>query len=127
MKIKTIMLIDDSEEEHYLTEYVIKKYDPSLVMIQAYDGDEALAMLAEMEEHPSLILLDINMPRMNGFEFLEEYQKLYSSSVVVMLSSSDQGSDKKRAFEYSVVKQYIIKPIEVQDLENLAKLDICSK
>lgn len=122
MQIKSIMIVDDSESDQYITERVIKEFDSSIIISKAYDGDEALEMLKDMDEQPSLILLDINMPRMNGLEFLEHYKSQNPSSIVVMLSSSDQERDKTKAFSYDVVKQYIIKPLEVKDLENIAKL-----
>jgi len=60
-------------------------------VLQAYDGQEALEVLKDLDTQPDVIFLDINMPRMNGHEFLEEYSKWDKCSVVIiMLTSSDK-------------------------------------
>lgn len=120
MKKKSIMIIDDSEADQLLTRCIIENYNPNIEIHQAYDGEEALEKLTKLEEKPELILLDINMSRMGGFDFLEEYSKNNDSSmVVVMLSSSDRTEDKDNALKYPCVKDYVTKSISIGDLENL--------
>lgn len=122
MTIKKIMIVDDSDADHYLTEIVVQDYDEDLTVVKAFDGEEALEMLPTMDEPPCLILLDINMPRMGGFEFLENYKDLDTKpSVVVMLSSSDQDHDKSKALEFDEVSEYIVKPLDLADLEGIIK------
>jgi CheY-like chemotaxis protein len=71
-----------------------------------------------------VILLDINMPLMNGFEFLETLSTLQTveqgTSVVVMLTSSSFNGDRARALEFSMVKDYIVKPLGKQRARELA-------
>lgn len=123
MDIRSIMIVDDSEPDQFLAESVIKKFDPSVKILQAYDGQEALEKLDAMEAQPSLILLDINMPRMNGFEFLEEYNKREEKAVVIaMLTSSDQNQDKLKATNFGCVQEYFIKPLQVKYLEDISKM-----
>jgi len=117
MKLKSILIVDDSDSDQYLTKHLFEEYDKDIQIFQAYDGEEALQMLKAMNEVPSLILLDINMPRMDGFEFLDNY-KDENASVVIMLSSSDQDRDKKKALSYDLVKHYVVKPLEIEDLES---------
>lgn len=121
MPIKSIMVVDNSDADHLITEILIRDYNPAIEIIKAYDGAEALEILKKSDEEPSLILLDINMPGMDGFTFLEHYKDIHTSTVVVMLSSSDQEKDKTKALAYEPVKQYMVKPISVLDLETLEK------
>lgn len=123
MDISSIMIVDDSESDQYLTQMIIEQYNPDIQILQAYDGLEALEILDALEEQPSIILLDINMPRMNGFEFLEEYNKRNNpAAVIAMLTSSDQDRDKKKSMVYGCVKTYFVKPLDVDDIEALGEI-----
>jgi CheY-like chemotaxis protein len=114
------MIIDDSDTDQYLSTHIIKKYDSNIEILQAYDGEEALEILKALPIQPDLIFLDINMPRMNGHEFLEEYDKWEKrSEVIIMLTSSDQEQDKKKSLAYQCVKKYYVKPIEIMDLKTI--------
>ena len=125
MTIKSIMIIDDNETEHFINEAVIHDYDENIEIYKAYDGKEAIELLSSMNEQPSLILLDINMPCMGGLEFLEKYNDLQKPKVIVaLLSSSEQEKDKNEAFEYNFVKKYVIKPLSIEHLKEIAKLEI---
>lgn len=121
MTIKSIMTVDDSEADQFLTRHVIEAFDENIEISEAYDGREALAMLEEMDQHPCVILLDINMPTMNGFEFLEEYNKRDDhSAIIAMLTSSGQDQDKEKTKNFKFVKTYLVKPLRVTDIETLA-------
>lgn len=120
MNMNTVMIIDDSDTDQYLSTHIIKKYDSNIEILQAYDGEEALEILKALPIQPDLIFLDINMPRMNGHEFLEEYDKWEKrSEVIIMLTSSDQEQDKKKSLAYQCVKKYYVKPIEIMDLKTI--------
>ena len=123
MKIETIMLVDDNETDQFLHEVIFEKFDSDVKLIKAYDGREALEKLAEIDGSVDAIFLDINMPGMNGFDFLQEYDESpYPSVAVIMLSSSGRESDIEKAMSYKFVKSYISKPLEVDDLELLNAL-----
>jgi CheY-like chemotaxis protein len=111
--IQRVLVIDDSETDQFICSCVLEEHNESIEIIKAYDGKEGLEILATLDKHPELILLDINMPRMNGHEFLEEYQATYDNptSVVVMLTSSSQLQDKEEAMRYGFVKEYQQKPL----------------
>lgn len=91
------------------------------------NGQEALAGLTKMLEAgkklPSIILLDINMPIMDGWEFLEDFVKIPNSNTeevtIFIISSSIDPRDFLRAKSFSVVNNYIVKPIFKKDLVKL--------
>tara|TARA_B100002003_G_C13798030_1_gene394094 strand:+ start:110 stop:502 length:393 start_codon:yes stop_codon:yes gene_type:complete len=123
--MKTILMIDDSEVEQFLNEAIIQEFDPNIRILKAYDGIEGLELLAELDFVPDAILLDINMPRMNGHEFLEEYSKTMGDAkvpVVVMLTSSEQHIDREKAQKHECVKDYFLKPLNSAQLSELMNL-----
>lgn len=124
MKVSSVMVVDDSEGDQLLTKMVIEEFDPSIEVLQAYDGKEALDILVALSSPPEIIFLDINMPGMNGREFLEEYNKLNqstlkSSAVVLMLSSSNQEEGERKSLQYSFVKKYTEKPVVLDILKEI--------
>ncbi|MEM7650823.1 MAG: response regulator [Pseudomonadota bacterium] len=122
--MKTVLIIEDNEADQFLGELTIQRVRPDVQVLKAADGQEALDMLAENGIEPDLILLDINMPRMNGHEFLEAYSNNNERQipVVVMLTSSDQERDKEQASGYHCVKDYLLKPIKPETVEDLQKI-----
>lgn len=125
-KVNCIMLIDDNPDDNFIHERVIRKTMGSTVqIISKPSGIEALAYLkskaAHHESHPDLIFLDINMPGMNGWEFLEEYRKLdkelQSRVVVVMLTTSDDPDDKIKAQMLGIPFDFKTKPLTREMLE----------
>ena len=113
MNSKTIFLIDDSEPDQYLWKYIIQELDDRIQVLQAYDGQEALDLLLDTQIKPDVILLDLNMPGMDGFEFLENYSDKFQNdhSTIIIFSSSEQPKDQEKAAEFAFVKSYFIKPI----------------
>ena len=122
MKITSILVVDDDENDQFICEYTIRKFDPSIRVLKALDGAEALDILHR--ETPDAIILDINMPVMNGFEFLDRYAAEFSvhAPVVALLTSSRLGKDRERAMQYSFVKSYFEKPLQADHLRVLAGL-----
>ena len=122
MKITSILVVDDDENDQFICEYTIRKYDPSIRVLKAFDGTEALDILHG--ETPDAIILDINMPVMNGFEFLDRYAEEFEvhAPVVAMLTSSHLGKDRERAMQYSFVKSYFEKPLQADHLRLMSEL-----
>ena len=122
MKIHSILVVDDDENDQFICEYTIRKFDPSIRVLKAFDGSEALDVLRT--ETPDAIILDINMPVMNGFEFLDRYATEFEvhAPIVALLTSSRLGKDRERAMQYSFVKSYFEKPLQADHLRVMAEL-----
>jgi CheY-like chemotaxis protein len=86
------------------------------------NGLEALTLLKATT--PDVIILDINMPVMNGFEFLEHYREEFATHapVVAMLTSSHHAADRERALHYDFVTSYFEKPLTPENLRAMAML-----
>lgn len=122
--MRTILIVEDDEADQFLHEVVIRRARPDVEIVKAFDGREALDLLAKIGTPPDLILLDINMPRLGGHDFLAEYVEQYHDEipVIAVLTTSDQAADRERTMKYAVVKDYIVKPIRMPDV---VKLDQC--
>ncbi len=127
---KTILIIDDSEIQRYLAERTIKKAMGSVCILHQSDGKEALKFLEELEQRgkknfPSIILLDINMPLMDGFDFLESFTKLkqtnesYGEIKIIMYSSSELWEEVERALAYDCVAGHISKALPPDEMITL--------
>ena len=126
-EIMCIMLVDDNKNDNFFHEREIKKTHLETYVIPKESGAEALEYLNSMIESgntkPTLIFLDINMPGMDGWGFLDEYSKLdkdiQSGIIVVMLTTSDNPETKVRAMSWSSVSDYITKPLTKEIMEDL--------
>ncbi|KRD63557.1 hypothetical protein ASE40_21360 [Flavobacterium sp. Root935] len=119
MKTPTILLIEDDELDTISVERSLKKLEIQYELHTAYNGLEALHLLrgeAGKALYPDVILLDINMPRMNGIEFLKIIrgdEKLKDLKVFIMTTSSES-NDRINA-ENLGISGYIIKPLNYTD------------
>ena len=112
-----ICLIDDDPDHVLIITRAIRELGDESTVQAASDGDEALAWLRSAEKLPDLILLDINMPGLSGFDVLEALKadERLKSVPVVMLTSSDASADVARAYELGA-SGYISKPSYLHDL-----------
>jgi CheY-like chemotaxis protein len=117
--ITCIMLIDDDKNDNFFHERAIRKYNPDIKIITYLSAEEALRHLAGTENAPDVIFLDINMPGMNGWEFLEEYHNLtkgrQKSLIITMLSTSENPDDMERAGKKGVF--FKSKPLTIDMLQ----------
>ena len=118
-----ILLVEDDEVDVMMVQRAFKKHGIDNPLHVAESGDKALAVLRGQNGPklvPKLILLDFNMPRMNGIAFLKELRAdpELKALPTVALTSSSQPSDKATAFEYNVAG-YFIKPVSYEALVEL--------
>lgn len=114
--IETIVLVDDSKIDNKLHTRVIERTGLVKNILSFTMADDAIKYFRNPGALPaSLVFLDINMPRMNGFELLDaaikEFGERFHPSIIVMLTTSLDPSDKARAGEYTVVREYFQKPL----------------
>lgn len=113
-KLLNILLVDDDKVDVKNVERALKKNHLSNPLFVAANGIEALRMLRDgtVPESRRLILLDINMPKMNGIEFLRELRAdpALQNSTVVVLTTSNDDADKLAAFDLHVAG-YLLKPV----------------
>jgi CheY-like chemotaxis protein len=124
-KLNCILLVDDDVATNYLTRMVLEEADVAETIETTLNGKEALAFLTNTGKYenntndlfpqPSLIFLDINMPVMDGWEFLDAYQKLpehqRAKIIIVMLTTSLNPDDKIRAETATDVTSFRNKPM----------------
>ena len=127
-KLQKILLVDDSESDNYIHARKIAKADVTDEIIVKYSGIEALDYLCNKNSEedyprPQLIFLDINMPGMNGWEFMEAYdqieEKMKANVVITMLTTSIADSDKELAMKRSDINAYENKPLTEKKLWNI--------
>ena len=124
---ETVLLIDDSAFDNKLHKRVIERTGLVRNVLTFTMADDALAYMRKEGAIPvDLILLDINMPRMDGFELMDaaidEFGEAFMPSVVVMLTTSMDPGDQNRAANYSVVQDYFLKPLTSDKFKKLYEL-----
>lgn len=119
----TCLLIDDNYIDNFVTSKLLANTNFAKNIVVKQFPSEAIDSLRDGSVKPDVIFLDLRMPIMNGFEFLQEFDKLdinKDNIKVFMLSSSLDPIDIKRSFDNKYVTQFIHKPLTKQLLEELA-------
>lgn len=120
---KTCLLIDDNYIDNFVTSRLLEnsKFVEKVVVCQSSHG--AIEMLREGLVSPDVIFLDLRMPVMDGFEFLQAYDELSIDKAgikIFMLSSSLDPTDIKRSFDNQYITQFLHKPLTKKILEELS-------
>lgn len=131
-KINTCCIIDDDPIFIYGTKRMMKETDFCHSIIVFNNGEDALTGLKEAykidHKLPEIIFLDLNMPIMNGWEFLDEFVKLpnisLSKTVIYVISSSVDPKDIEKVKEYELISNYILKPITPNDFETVLNTNL---
>ncbi|HJY14360.1 MAG TPA: response regulator [Flavobacterium sp.] len=117
---KKILVIDDNPTDRYIAKRMAEKYHFAEEIVLQESALEALNYIKSLERTPDLlpqlIFLDINMPGMNGYEFLEEYAKLSetikSNCIILMITTSLHPDDFKRAENDPSIFRFLNKPLD---------------
>ncbi len=121
--LNTVMVIDDSEIDLLFARIVLERSGVAHRLVLLESAQQALQWLVGPPTCAvDLILLDINMPGMNGFEFLAAYSQQCARPVpVVMLSSSPDPADRAQALRHGFVRDYLTKPLTPATAAGLAQ------
>lgn len=129
-KIKCILLIDDDKVTNFYNKKIVKRHSQYEDVIALTSGQEALNFIKDAIKgitiKPDLIFLDINMPAMNGWEFIEHYKSLdktFTESIkLVMLTTSNNPEDLKKSKSIETINDYINKPLSIDILSEVLEL-----
>ncbi len=126
-RVRSLLIVDDNPADVDFVSIVLRDTERFEHIFSARTGLEALEMFRAYDESrrqspdhfpPVVILLDINMPRMDGFEFLDEYSQIQesfskdvASPAVFVMTSSTAPEDRERARSYGLVVDYLTKPL----------------
>lgn len=124
MKYSTVFIVDDDIVFHFIIKKLFVRSNLNVQTNYFFNGLEAIEAIKNDNIIPDLILLDINMPIYDGWQFLEEFRKikndLSKNTDVFLISSSDDISDiNKAAFYKEEVKRYCNKPLSIKELQEI--------
>jgi CheY-like chemotaxis protein len=128
MKVNKTLLIDDSDIDLFIQRRFLEVYNFSHQLVAFKSATEALNWLKNIngQDPPEVIFLDLNMPEVDGFEFLKTFdtlpEKIRKTTRIVVLTSSNSSNDRDQAFENKNVIQFITKPLKQSDIELLNEL-----
>jgi CheY-like chemotaxis protein len=131
-KIGTVMLVDDNDTDNFISKRIIEITEFSDNVIVKNSGKSALDYLLENEQTPGnipdIIFLDINMPIVDGFVFLYEYEKfgntIKDKCRVIILSSSDNKRDIDKIINNDFVIKFVTKPLTEKTLEEILEMNV---
>lgn len=125
--LKNILIVDDNEIDRFIHHKLLEHYNFSQCILEVDNGFEALEKLKQYnktgDNNIDLVLLDVMMPEMDGFEFLNHYENLKTelrkAPIIVMVSSTENDSDLHKAKISPLVVKLLKKPLNPKMLEEL--------
>ncbi|MCY4744953.1 response regulator [Pelomonas sp. UHG3] len=120
-----VLLVDDSEFDRMYTRIVLGRTGLPWAVQECECGAEGLNAITQAPGHIALVLLDLNMPGMDGFEFIDAFERLppavRAGTEIVVLSSSPLDTERQRALAHPVVKDYLVKPLTLPQAQHLGQ------
>ncbi len=115
-----ILLIDDDFMSSTYTSLMLKKIHPKVEVVCFNNAQDGLCFLKDVNQaKPNYIFLDLNMPGMNGWDFIDELQRMNLNIEVIITTSSNDINDRERSKSYSGISDFFIKPIGVEYTKTL--------
>jgi CheY-like chemotaxis protein len=121
-RFKTCLLIDDNYIDNFVTRKILEGSNFVEEIVVVRSATDAITSLRDGSIKPDVIFLDVRMPLMGGFEFLEEYDKIdidKTATKIFMLSSSLDPLDMRKSTDNKYITQFIHKPLTQKALEEL--------
>jgi CheY-like chemotaxis protein len=119
-----ILQIDDDFVNNMANDRMLRKMGIPYQLKDFLDPTEALEFLESTDEDFDLILLDINMPRLTGWEFLDRYELFSKKFPIIMVTSSLDLNDQKKAHSYPSLTGFYIKPLSREKIHEIIELTI---
>lgn len=122
MSARSILLVEDNAGDVRLTREALREADVSVELTAVPDGEQALAFLRDGAQRPDLVLLDLNLPKKNGLEVLEEVKgdPELRGIPVIMLTTSSSSRDIAACYDRGV-NCYVVKPLDLDDFTRLVR------
>jgi len=122
-KLKTVLLLDDNGATNIIHTKFITRANCAEQILEFQSGIEALNYLKSKADQPDLIFVDINMPIMSGWDFLEELEKMKGSykneSIVVLLSTSLSAGEREKARSIKIIDAVRLKPLTIKAVQEI--------
>lgn len=117
---RKLLVVDDDEIFLFTAGYALNRAFPGIAIITSRNGEDALERLSEIK--PEVLFVDLNMPLMDGWELLEELEEKHKGVTpypIVIVTSSIDPNDKKRAEESKLHPQFVEKPLTEDKIKEL--------
>ena len=110
----SVFIAYDDEDDRLLLQYAFAKHSPECQLFFAEDGLALLDALATINSEPCLIILDLNMPRLNGLEALQilRHNSRYADTPIVILTTSNEATDRADAYAFGA-NEFLTKPLSL--------------